>query len=309
MCGNGEGLLDALRPMDSVAFTGSADTGRTVHAHAGNAASGARVTIEADSVNATILGPDVALGTPLFDLAVREVGKALSVKAGQLCTNIRRVLVPRGQVDAFTEAVAASVARFKVGDPANEEVRVGPLVDKRQQRDVLDGIAKLSAEAGVVTGGSVPAGLGEAGAFVAPTLFLCRDPQAAKAVHAVEVFGPCATVIPYEGIDEAMQTAARGGGSLVLSLFSNDVEARLRSAAALGPWHGRIMMVDDEVGRNHTGHAIVMPQCVHGGPGRAGSGEELGGLRGLRLHMQRTAIQGSPSTFAMLAAGAAEAAL
>lgn len=309
VCGSGEGLLDALGSMDSVAFTGSADTGRTVRAHAAAAADGARVTIEADSVNATILGPDVEPGSALFDLAVREVGKALSVKAGQLCTNIRRVLVPRRHIDAFAEAVAASVARFKVGDPAEDDVRVGPLVNKRQQRDALDGIAKLSAEARVVAGGEVPSGLNGAGAFVAPTLLFCDDPHGAAAVHNVEVFGPCATAMPYDGMAEAAAIAARGGGSLALSLFSNDAEAHLQAASTLGPWHGRIMMIDEEAGRNHTGHAIVMPQCVHGGPGRAGGGEELGGLRGLRLHMQRTAIQGSPSTFTSLAERAAEAAL
>jgi len=313
LCGNGEGLLDALGPMDSVAFTGSADTGRTVRAQAGSAVVGARVTIEADSVNATIVGPDVTPGSPLFDLAVREVGKALSVKAGQLCTNIRRVLVAREHVEAFAEAVNAAVARFKVGDPANEDVRVGPLVNRRQQQDALDGIEKLKTEARLVTGGGLPAGLAPAlagnGAFVAPTLLVCDEPHSAQAIHEVEVFGPCSTVMPYDGLEDALDIAARGGGSLALSLFSGDARARVLTATTLGPWHGRIMMVDEETGKTHTGHSIVMPQCVHGGPGRAGGGEELGGLRGLRLHMQRTAIQGSPSAFASLADGAGEGSL
>jgi len=309
VCGNGEALLDALGPMDSVAFTGSADTGATIRSHPVVLGSGARVTIEADSVNATILGPDVAPGDGLFDLAVREAGKALSVKAGQLCTNIRRILVPKAQIDAFSEAVVATVSRFPVGDPADETVRVGPLVNKRQQQDALNGIARLGSEARVLTGGAVPDALDGAGAFVAPTLFACSDPRGAKLVHSVEVFGPCATVMPYDGISDGLEIAAKGGGSLALSLFSNDTEARLQTAVSLGPWHGRIMMVDEETGRNHTGHSIVMPQCVHGGPGRAGGGEELGGLRGLRLHMQRSAIQGSPSAFDSLAERAAEAAL
>lgn len=313
VCGNGEGLLDALGPMDSVAFTGSADTGRLIRSHANVMDSGARVTIEADSVNATILGPDVTPDSGLFDLAVREVSKALSVKAGQLCTNIRRILVPREHLDAFTEAVAASVNRFKTGDPADEAVRVGPLVNKRQQQDAFDGIAKLSAEARVVTGGDIPADLNgdlaNKGAFVAPTLLCCVEPHAAKAVHAVEVFGPCATAMPHDGIADAADIAVHGGGSLALSLFTNDAHTRMHAASLLGPWHGRIMMVDEETGRNHTGHSIVMPQCVHGGPGRAGGGEELGGLRGLRLHMQRSAIQGSPAAFDALSEDAAEAAL
>lgn len=309
VCGNGEGLLDALGPMDSVAFTGSADTGLTIRSHPDVLGSGARVTIEADSVNATILGPDVAPGDPLFDLAVREVGKALSVKAGQLCTNIRRILVPAAHFEALSEAVVAAASRFPVGDPADETVRVGPLVNKRQQQDALEGISRLGSEARVLTGGVVPAELDGAGAFVAPTLLACSDPHGAKLVHSVEVFGPCATVMPYDGIADGLKIAAMGGGSLALSLFSNDADARLQTVVALGPWHGRIMMVDEETGRNHTGHSTVMPQCVHGGPGRAGGGEELGGLRGLRLHMQRSAIQASPTAFAVLAERAAEAAL
>ncbi len=313
VCGGGEGLLDAVGPMDSIAFTGSADTGALVRSHANVSATGVRVTIEADSVNATILGPDVTPDSALFDLAVREVSKALSVKAGQLCTNIRRVLVPRAHLDAFTESVAASVSRFKTGDPVDEAVRVGPLVNKRQQQDAFDGIAKLSAEARIVTGGDIPAdldsGLAGKGAFVAPTLLSCAEPHAAKAVHAIEVFGPCATAMPHDGIADAADLAIHGGGSLALSLFTNDAQTRLHAASLLGPWHGRIMMVDEETGRNHTGHSIVMPQCTHGGPGRAGGGEELGGLRGMRLHMQRSAIQGSHKAFEALSGGAAEAAL
>jgi len=313
VCGNGEGLLDTLGPMDSVAFTGSAATGHTIRSHPAVLKGGARVNIEADSINATILGPDAGPGDVLFDLAVREVAKALSVKAGQLCTNIRRVFVPRAHLDAFQEAVVAVVARSPVGDPADEDVRIGPLVNRRQQEDALEGIARLSAEAQVVTGGGVPDGIGpqlaKTGAFVAPTLLSCADPHGAERVHSIEVFGPCATVMPHDGVADAVALAARGGGSLALSLFSGDRQARLQAASALGPWHGRIMMVDEETGRNHTGHAIVMPHCVHGGPGRAGGGEELGGLRGLRLHMQRSAIQGSPTAFAGLAESAAEAAL
>lgn len=313
VCGGGEGLLDVIGPMDSVAFTGSADTGATIRTRIGAADDGARINIEADSVNAMIVGADVSPGDPLFDLAVREAGKALSVKAGQLCTNIRRILVPRAHLGAFTEAVAETVARFKVGDPSDETVRVGPLVNKQQQKSALDGIARLSAEAQVVFGGDVPRDLdgvdGEAGAFVAPTLLTCADPDGGDAIHSIEVFGPCATAMPFDAMTDAALLAARGGGSLAASLFSNDAGVRTETAAALGAWHGRILMVDEETGRNHTGHSIVMPQCVHGGPGRAGGGEELGGLRGLRLHMQRCAIQGSPNTFAAISERAAEAVL
>jgi 3,4-dehydroadipyl-CoA semialdehyde dehydrogenase len=307
VCGAGEGLLETLGAQDSVAFTGSAATGLTVRSHPRVLQSGARVTIEADSVNATILGADVAPGGALFDLAVREVVKALTVKAGQLCTNIRRVIAPRETASALADAVLASLSGMKVGDPADESVRVGPLVNTRQQNDALDGIARLKSEARALTGGAAPEGL--AGAFVAPTLLRADDPALGRAIHEIEVFGPCATLMPYRDAADAIALARRGGGSLALSLFSNDRELQSAVVAGLGPWHGRILMVDETTGRNHTGHAIVMPHCVHGGPGRAGGGEELGGLRGLRLHMQRSALQGSPALFERLGAEASEATL
>ncbi len=310
VCGSGEGLLDAVGPMDSIAFTGSADTGLHVRSQPTVLASGARLNIEADSVNATILGPDAEPGTPLFDLAVREVAKAISVKAGQLCTNIRRVLVAQSLNAPFVDAVLAAAKALKVGDPADETVRVGPVVNKRQQADALAGIARLSREAKVVLGGSAPAGLdGEASSFVAPTVVICADPKGAQAVHEIEVFGPCVTLMPYDGAPEAAALAMRGGGSLAVSLFTNDPAVLKAIAPAVAPWHGRLMVVDETTGRQHTGHAIVMPHCVHGGPGRAGGGEELGGLRGLRLHMQRSAVQGSPATFTALEGDAASAAL
>ena len=310
VCGAGDELLAAVGPMDSIAFTGSADTGMHVRAHPAVLASGARVTIEADSVNATILGPDAGSGTPLFDLAVREAVKAVSVKAGQLCTNIRRVLVPRAHLAAFTDAVVSAARVLKVGDPSDEAVRVGPVVNKRQQRDAFAGIARLAEEARIALGSGAPAGLdGEASSFVAPTVLVCDDPASARAVHEVEVFGPCVTIMPYVDGAEAAGLAIRGGGSLAISLFTNDPAALQAIAPRIAPWHGRLMVVDEAAGRQHTGHAIVMPQCVHGGPGRAGGGEELGGLRGVRLHMQRSAIQGSPATLAALAEQAAVAAL
>ena len=308
VCGSGEGLLDALGPMDSVAFTGSAATGLEVSAHPSVLARRARVNIEADSINATILGPDAGPGTPLFDLTAREATKALSVKAGQLCTNIRRVFVPRDHVPSFLDALRASAEKLKVGDPADESVRVGPLVNKRQQADALDGVAKLRGDAECVAGGDVPAGL-ERGAFLAPTILFCADPASARAVHEIEVFGPCLTVMPYDRLADLAPLVTRGGGSLAMSLFANDPALHAECALMLGPWHGRLMIVDESVGARHTGHAIVMPQGVHGGPGRAGGGEELGGLRGLRLHMQRSAVQGSPATFAALSGHTAEAAL
>lgn len=313
VCGGGQGLVSALSPMDSLAFTGSAATGDMLRADPAVLAASPRVNIEADSINATILGPDAGPDSEMFALAVREVVSALSVKAGQLCTNIRRVLVPAAHAGAFQEAVAAKLAEFVVGNPADQSVRVGPLVDQSQRQAALEGIAALTKEATVVCGGGVPGEVAgadpETGAFVAPTLLSCSDPAAGRAVHEIEVFGPCATVMPYDTVPDAVALAARGGGSLAASLFSDDDAVKRAVVLGIAPFHGRVMSVDATVGRDHTGHAIVMPQCVHGGPGRAGGGEELGGLRGLRMHMQRTAVQGSPGFLAALAGEAAEAAL
>ncbi|HRE19563.1 MAG TPA: 3,4-dehydroadipyl-CoA semialdehyde dehydrogenase [Rhabdaerophilum sp.] len=305
LCGSGEGLLYPLGPMDSVAFTGSAATGETLRAHPNAIRAGFRLTIEADSVNATILGPDARPGTVVFDLAVREATKALSIKAGQLCTNIRRILVPRALSRDFAAALGAQVEGLTVGDPADEAVRVGPVMNAAQQKDAQEKKAALEGEARVVAQAKAP----EAGAFVAPTLLLCDAPVEAQAIHDVEVFGPCASILPYENIGEAVSLGMRGGGSLALSLFTNDREFAGAALDGLGPWHGRVLVVDEEVGRNHTGHAIVMPQCVHGGPGRSGGGEELGGLRGLRFHMQRSAVQAGLGLLARDATRAVEASL
>ncbi len=312
LCGDGAGLVEALGPMDSLAFTGSAETGAALRGHPRVLAEAPRVSIEADSINATILGPDATPGSAVFDLAVREVVKALTLKAGQLCTNIRRVIAPEAIADALRDAVAERLAATPVGDPADERVRVGPLVNVAQRDAALAGIEMLSAEAQVVCGGRRPDELvgadPERGCFVAPTLLRCRDPQGARRVHETEVFGPCATVMACAP-GEAAALAARGGGSLAVSLFSDDAGYAAETALALAPWHGRLLVVDEAVGRNHSGHAIVMPQCVHGGPGRAGGGEELGGARGLRLHLQRSAVQGGEALLGRLAEGAVEAAL
>jgi 3,4-dehydroadipyl-CoA semialdehyde dehydrogenase len=305
VCGSGEAILDYLGPMDSLAFTGSASTGITFRRALAERAAPPLLTIEADSVNATIVGRDVAVGSDLFDLSVREAVKALSVKAGQLCTNIRRILVPAEIAPAFAEAVAAKVKALAVGDPADEATRVGPLVNLAQRREAESNIARLMTEARLVARSEMP-DAGPQSGFVAPHLLFCDHPGDAGALHEIEVFGPCATVMPYASRDEAVALAVRGEGALALSVFSGDAAEQTSLVSALGSWHGRILLVDDEVGKAHSGHAIVMPQCVHGGPGRAGGGEELGGLRGLRFHMQRTAIQASPTAFSALSQAAVE---
>ena len=313
ICGSADGMLDVVTGMDSIAFTGSADTGLIVRSNANVLSSGARVSIEADSVNATIIGPDLQPGQALFDLAVAEVLKALSVKAGQLCTNIRRLFVPREQLENISEALMEGLAKLTVGDPKDENTRVGPLVNKRQQLDAIENIGLLKQEARLLVGGDCPDGLAaelkEHGAFLSPTLLMCEQPEAAKVVHEVEVFGPCVTLMPYDSVDQVFALAAKSGGALAISLFSDDMNVRMQAIQKLGPFHGRLLVVDSEVGRKHTGHSIVMPQCVHGGPGRAGGGEELGGLRGLRFHMQRSALQSSSSLHESLIASSAQASL
>jgi 3,4-dehydroadipyl-CoA semialdehyde dehydrogenase len=313
VCGTGEELLEALRPFDHLAFTGSSDTALSLRAHPRAMSAAPRITIEADSVNATLLGPEAKPGDAVFDLLVREVAKALMVKAGQLCTNIRRVLVAAETLPALQEAIAAKLAGTVIGDPADEAVRMGPLVNKRQQAAALSGLNQLAGETDVVCGGDLPeklqGGSRDKGCFLAPTLLSCADPDAAKAVFETEVFGPAATLIPYRDEAHALALVQRSGGSLVASLFSNDAAFAKRAALALAPYHGRLLVVDETVGKNHTGHAIVVPQCVHGGPGRAGNGEELGGLRGLSFYMQRSAIQGSPALLQALEAESASASL
>jgi 3,4-dehydroadipyl-CoA semialdehyde dehydrogenase len=314
VCGGGETIADALQPMDSLAFTGSCETGRRLRSAANILLQAPRIAIEADSVNATIIGPDAAPGAVVHDLAVREIVKALSVKAGQLCTNIRRIFVPQAMAGALAQAITEKLAQFPAGDPADPSVRIGPLVDAAQRDEALRRIERLTGEASVVTGGGIPAEVVGAdprrGAFLSPTLLHCEKPREGALVHEIEVFGPCATLMPYAAFDDAIAMAGgRAGGSLAVSIFTNDAAIAGRAVQSLSPWHGRVLVVDEEAGKNHTGHAMVMPQCVHGGPGRAGGGEELGGLRGLRLHMQRTAIQGSRSLLQSLAGVGAQAAL
>lgn len=308
VCGGADGLLDGLGPMDSVAFTGSAATGALLRRRYAALDAAPRLTIEADSVNATVLGPDAAPGTVAFDLALSEATKALSVKAGQLCTNIRRILVPEAHAKAFAEALGARVSGLKVGDPGEETTRVGPLINAAQRADALDKIARLEGEAKRIAQTTLPEVAPQSG-FVAPTLLYCERPDEARVVHETEVFGPCATIMPWKDAAGAAALAARGEGSLAMSLFSDDADFQTRTVNALACWHGRVLVVDSEVGKAHSGHAIVMPHCVHGGPGRAGGGEELGGTRGLRFHMQRTALQGGPAMLERIAGDAVEAAL
>ena len=294
-------LLDHLAPGDVLAFTGSHRTGTALRRREHLAAAGIPVNVEADSVNAAVLGPDVEPGDPAWDLMVRDVFREMTQKAGQKCTAIRRVLVPREHLDAMTEALVESAARLRIGDPRADGVRMGPLVSAAQRDEVLRGLHRLDQVAARVHGsGGRPQTVvgveGDVGFFVDVHLFRIDshvDALAADAVHDHEVFGPCATLIGYDGtVATAAELVRRGRGSLVASLYSDDRGWTRDAVLALAPWHGRVTIGSAKIAEASPGPGTVLPQLVHGGPGRAGGGEELGGLRGLDFYLQRTALQG-----------------
>ncbi|MGC2856097.1 3,4-dehydroadipyl-CoA semialdehyde dehydrogenase [Novispirillum sp. DQ9] len=314
VCGGGRGLMDALGRWDLVSFTGSFDTARSLRAHPAVQDNNLRFAMEADSLNLCCFGPDAGPDSAEFALAVKEVTRELTIKAGQKCTAIRRILVPRAFHADAVEALKASLEKVAVGDPRVEGVRMGPLVSKAQQAAAWEGIATLSAEARVVTGGAdrsyAPGGVDpDHACFVPPTLLACDSPLDGKAVHAVEVFGPAATIMPYDDPAQAADLAALGGGSLAASVFTGDDAFALSFVPAIAPSHGRLLVVNEAIGKSHTGHGNAMPQTVHGGPGRAGGGEELGGLRALRFYHQRSAVQSSADRLEALRAQAVEVAL
>jgi 3,4-dehydroadipyl-CoA semialdehyde dehydrogenase len=309
LCGGIGDLLDHAIADDVIAFTGSSETAQRIAAHRNVLHRGARVNVEADSVNAALLAPGCAPATPAFDAFVKEVAREMTQKAGQKCTAIRRIFVPAERTAVVADALSARLAKTTVGDPRNEATRMGPLVSRAQQKAAFEGIHRLAGEAKFVTGSeSAPKLDGiDAGksAFVAPTLLKLEGEG--HAVHDTEVFGPCATIIPYKDETSAFALAGRGGGSLVASVFGEDRDFLARAVTALGASHGRVLAVEPSIADAHTGHGIVMPQCHHGGPGRAGNGAELGGLHGLHLYHQRVAVQGSTDLLGALQAAAAPA--
>jgi 3,4-dehydroadipyl-CoA semialdehyde dehydrogenase len=296
ICGQARELLGHVREEDIVSFTGSADTAARIRSHTNVLRRSVRLNIEADSINSAILGPDCTPGTDLFDLLVREVVREMTLKAGQKCTTIRRVLVPRDQLRAFGDAVAAQLSSMKVGNPRNPSAKVGPVVNKAQQSSCLEGLAKLMGECEVLFGGDKNFQPLDAealkSAFVQPALLSCKNGMHAKYVHDVEVFGPVATLVAYDGLEDFIAMTRRGLGSLVASVFSNDASFTREAILGIGDLHGRILAVNSAVGDKHTGHGNVVPSCLHGGPGRAGGGEELAGLRALLLYHRRFVVQG-----------------
>jgi oxepin-CoA hydrolase/3-oxo-5,6-dehydrosuberyl-CoA semialdehyde dehydrogenase len=304
ICGATGDLLDHLGGQDVISFTGSIETSEKLRAHPNIAKHSIRFVAERDSLNAAILGPDVTPAQPEFDLFIREVVREMTAKTGQKCTAIRRVLVARAQQAAAIAALQTALAQIKLGDPRSEEKAMGPLVSLQQRDAVRRQIEKLRTEAEIVFGDPKKcAGEGidsTQGAFISPVLLRATDPMRAKRIHDTEAFGPVATVIAYDDLEQAIELVARGEGSLVASLFTHDAAVAESVILGIAPYHGRILIVDRDCARESTGHGSPLPNLVHGGPGRAGGGEELGGLRGVFHYMQRTAVQGSPARLSAL---------
>ena len=302
VCGSAGDLLDHVNCQDSVAFTGSATTGVMLKSSKAILENSVRFNQEADSLNYSMLGPDAVPGTEEFDLFVKEVAKEMTVKAGQKCTAIRRTFVHESVVDAVTAALKKRLAGVKVGDPSLDGVRMGPLAGKGQVREVENSVEKLRAGTELLFGGPGTLDLigadAEKGAFFPMMLLYNGQPFRHMSAHDVEAFGPVNTLMPYASVDEAIELAKLGKGSLVGSLFTAKDDIARKVALGTAAYHGRLMLVNRHSAKESTGHGSPMPQLVHGGPGRAGGGEEMGGVRGVLHYMQRTAIQGSPQTVA-----------
>lgn len=290
-------LLDHVDGQDQIAFTGSASTAAKLRSHPCVTSRSTRFNAEADSLNCSILGPDAATGSPEFSLFVGQLTAEMVAKTGQKCTAIRRALVPAPMLNAVCEAVSARLAEVVVGDPARDDVTMGPLVSLEQREEVRHAVRQLASAARIVSGDPERVDPVDAdparGAFLSPIL-LAAD-SASSEPHTVEPFGPVSTVIPYEDAAAAISLAARGQGSLAGSIVTHDATFARAMLSGLAPWHGRLLVLDRDDAAESTGHGSPLPHLVHGGPGRAGGGEEMGGVRGVLRHMQRTAVQASPS--------------
>ena len=299
LAGEPQDLIDHLGSQDVLAFTGSATTGRVLRAHPRIVARSIKINVEADSLNAAVLGPDVDEDDETFSLFTREIVREMTQKTGQKCTASRRIIVPTSSVERVIEQIGDGLAEIMIGDPQRAEVRMGPLASDKQRGAVRDGLAALRHEADVAWGDpdkpvqavGIPEGVGY---FISPTLLRVRDVDAARIVHDREVFGPVATLLTYDGTAErAADLVARGQGGLVTSVYSDDRRFIERIVPELMPHHGRVYLGSEKMAGVALGSGLVLPQCIHGGPGRAGGGEELGGLRGIHHYMHRVALQGA----------------
>jgi oxepin-CoA hydrolase/3-oxo-5,6-dehydrosuberyl-CoA semialdehyde dehydrogenase len=294
MGGTGD-LFDHLTLQDVVSFTGSAQTAMKLQTHPVIARESVRFIAERDSLNASVLGPDAAPGTPEFDLFVKEVAREMTVKAGQKCTAIRRAMAPAEHIDAVEEALRARLGKVRIGDPREDGVTMGALASRAQLASVREAVAELAKSARIVSGDPGASPVAGNGCFLSPILLRSDDPWGSDAVHDVEAFGPVSTIMPYNDLADAVALANRGMGSLALSLFTNEPGVAEEFVLGAGAYHGRMLILDRTSAKESTGHGSPLPVLVHGGPGRAGGGEEMGGVRGVTHYMQRTALQGSPS--------------
>lgn len=300
ICGGVGDLFDHLIEQDVVTFTGSASTGQMLKAHKNIIAKSIPFTMEADSLNCCILAPDVKVEDPEFDLYIKEIAREMTTKAGQKCTAIRRIFAPENMTEAVGEALKARLLKTTIGDPTQEGVRMGALVGKSQRDDVLSVIEQLSQGNDTLLSGMEnfqSIGIeNDKGAFLAPTLLHCQNPLMNNMVHDVEAFGPVSTLMPYTDIEQALLLAKLGKGSLAGSVFTYDKNHARDLILGAASHHGRMLVIDRDCARESTGHGSPLANLVHGGPGRAGGGEELGGVRAIKHYMQRSAIQGSPSS-------------
>lgn len=298
ICGSAGDLLDHVGSQDVVTFTGSATTGLMLKSNKNILANAVPFNMEADSLNCIVLGEDVTPNMPEWDIFIKEVRKEMTVKAGQKCTAIRRIFVPAGKMEDIQIALGKALAQTTIGNPMNSTVRMGSLAGKTQRIEVMEQVQKLLAVSHIVYGTLDSMELidaqWDAGSFMSPLLLCNENPFDSEISHDVEPFGPVSTLMPYNGMEEAIELSRKGKGSLVSSIVTASAKLATDYVLGAGPWHGRILVLNAQCAKESTGHGSPLPLLVHGGPGRAGGGEEMGGLRGIRHYMQRVAIQGSP---------------
>jgi oxepin-CoA hydrolase/3-oxo-5,6-dehydrosuberyl-CoA semialdehyde dehydrogenase len=300
LCGSAGDLLDHVTSQDVVTFTGSASTGLMLKSHPRILQESVPFNMEADSLNCIVLGEDVTPDKPEWDIFIKEVRKEMTSKAGQKCTAIRRIFVPAGKMEDVWKAIATSLSQTTIGNPLNEKVRMGSLAGETQRAEVKSQVQKLLASSQLVYGSIDSVEVIDAdakkGAFMSPLLLVNEKPFAAKEVHEVEAFGPVSTIMPYKTMDEAIVLSKLGKGSLCSSIVTADHKLARQYVIGAATHHGRILVLNNECAKESTGHGSPLPLLVHGGPGRAGGGEEMGGIRGVKHYLQRTALQGSPTT-------------
>ncbi|HET6991897.1 MAG TPA: 3,4-dehydroadipyl-CoA semialdehyde dehydrogenase, partial [Bacteroidia bacterium] len=299
ICGSANGILDHVVNQDVVTFTGSASTGKMLKAHPQILAESVHFNMEADSLNCCILGSDASPDKPEFDIFIKEVVREITTKAGQKCTAVRRIIVPENRVEEVRVALGKRLSQTIIGDPNVEGVRMGALAGISQRAEVLEKVEQLSKSQKIIIGDyenfEVKGADKAKGAFMPPIVFLNENPFKNTDCHSIEAFGPVSTLMPYKTTEESIELARMGKGSLVSSIITNDPKIAKQYVLGAASMHGRILILNEECAKESTGHGSPMPLLVHGGPGRAGGGEEMGGKRGVFHYLQRTAIQGSPT--------------